>query len=248
MSNIPAGYDAILAEKSLRGIGDEWSDRAQQRYDGYMKLKEAYERDVNPELVAARNSREKPVRKAGKNLASLWWGNRGSKPSVDVVETPVIDMPVEDPVFDMPVDDPVDIISDRPSRPNRPNKPNKPSKPFKPGRPGGDDSALMDALELAGSMNNNSGVIGSGTQYNNSGNVRGKNNMGGIKNRNTNNSINTGDITSIIGKRGDMDFTVGNNNVFGPGSMINSDFSSIYGGYDFSPRALREGFNGLSFS
>ena len=80
---------------------------------------------------------------------------------------------------------------------------------------------------------NNKGVIGSGTQNNDSGNVDGTGNMGGIGNTNTDNSIDVdGDVAQEIGKRGDMNTTIGDKNEI-IGSSIGNDYSVTIGNQSF---------------
>lgn len=88
--------------------------------------------------------------------------------------------------------------------------------------------------QVSDALNDNKGIIGDGNQQlKNSGNVDGERNMGGIGNVNTDNSFNAEDITATIGKQGDMNTTIGDNNQFGAGSSIGNDYSVTVGNMRF---------------
>ena len=87
--------------------------------------------------------------------------------------------------------------------------------------------------QINDSLNNNEGIIGDGNQqFDNSGNVDGERNMGGIGNVNTDNSFNAEDITATIGKQGDMDTTI-TNSQFGAGASVGNDYSVTVGNMRF---------------
>ena len=83
-------------------------------------------------------------------------------------------------------------------------------------------------------------VEGDGNQLGNenvnakdSGNISGTGNMGGIGNENTDNSIEVGgDVAQEIGKRGDMNTTIGDKNQF-IGSNVGNDYSVTIGNQSF---------------
>ena len=88
--------------------------------------------------------------------------------------------------------------------------------------------------QINDSLNNNEGIIGDGNQqFDNSGNVDGERNMGGIGNVNTDNSFNAEDITATIGKQGDIGPTTITNSQFGAGASVGNDYSVTVGNMRF---------------
>ena len=97
------------------------------------------------------------------------------------------------------------------------------------------------------SLNNNKGIIGDDNQqFKNSGNIQGERNMGGNNNINTDQSFNAEEINANIGKQGDMNTTIGDNNQFGAGSSIGNDYSVTIGNQRFGNNNGGVGVTGTS--
>ena len=88
--------------------------------------------------------------------------------------------------------------------------------------------------QIKDSFNNNEGIIGDNNQqFRDSGNVFGFRAMGGFDNVNVDDSLNAEDITATIGKRGDINTSIGDGNVFGDGASIGNDNSVTVGSQMF---------------